>query len=1018
MTLDREAQKVDDRPGSTLNLVVGLVPPNARVLEVGNAASCLSEVLASRLGCSIVRIETSAVARQDGHMWHERVIVGDAEALDYGKALGTDLFDAIILANVIEHLSDPRAFLGRVRPFLSEGGSVIAMVASTPEPKQDVFDEAGYLVTHWLSKRVREDPSQISTPTDALPPIDRSLSNDVAPKPAYEYVIRAEAGTSMSVRDSHAELENLRAVLLERTQRLAEHEGQLQADRALLDLQRVTIARLSENSEREVSETRAQQRLANELAGRVAALDSELEALKSQYDEQAQAFEASEARLTLITSSTAWGITQRLSSLRLFVAPRNSRRERGLLFVRFAAREFERLGIVGIARKVITKIRRQTVRGNVVLQMVSAPGASQDAPRPTHQYDVIVLPIIDWDFRFQRPQQLAVQLAKAGHRVFYTMTALQRETEGILLRRIILPNVAEIALPGAYGLNIYRQSSDTASVDRWVAAFDRLRREMSIADAICVVDLPFWAPLATRLKERFGWKVVYDCMDRHADFSTNTPEMIKGEQSLTRDSDLVVVTSERLMEDQSAAGDRRITIPNAADYEHFSVGWASAPEVRDLRRPIIGYYGAISEWFDTSLVADIARRRPAWSFVLIGSTYGADVSALRQMRNVRLLGEQPYSALPSYLHSFDVCIIPFSLTPLIAATNPVKFYEYLSAGKPVVSVRLPELTAKETSGAERLVYFATTGEEFVAKIELALKEDGPSRIAARRRFAQENTWADRGTRFRDAVTRAYKSASLVVLTYNNLHLTKLCLDSVFRNTLWPNLEIVVVDNASTDGTREYLMALAATHPNMRLVLNETNEGFARGNNRGIRKATGEYIVLLNNDIVVSRGWLGRLIRHLERDPSVGLAGPVTNATGNEAQIDISYANLTEMEEFAERRALDCDGRSFEIKMLALFCTIMRRSLVDEVGLLDERFEVGMFEDDDLAIRVRQRGYKIICCDDVFIHHFQRASFKQIPDREYRRIFHANRARFEEKWGRRWEPHRRPRRTPSGNAGLS
>src|SRR5439155_21025418 len=124
----------------------------------------------------------------------------------------------------------------------------------------------------------------------ALPPIDRSLSNDVAPKPAYEYVIRAEAGTSMSVRDSHAELENLRAVLLERTQRLAEHEGQLQADRALLDLQRVTIARLSENSEREVSETRAQQRLANELAGRVAALDSELEALKSQYDEQAQAF--------------------------------------------------------------------------------------------------------------------------------------------------------------------------------------------------------------------------------------------------------------------------------------------------------------------------------------------------------------------------------------------------------------------------------------------------------------------------------------------------------------------------------------------------------------------------------------------------------------------------------------------------------------------------------------------------------------------------------------------------------
>jgi GT2 family glycosyltransferase len=162
--------------------------------------------------------------------------------------------------------------------------------------------------------------------------------------------------------------------------------------------------------------------------------------------------------------------------------------------------------------------------------------------------------------------------------------------------------------------------------------------------------------------------------------------------------------------------------------------------------------------------------------------------------------------------------------------------------------------------------------------------------------------------------------------------------------------------------------------------------------------------MLNNDTVVTRGWLGRLVRHLHRDARIGMVGPVTNAIGNEAQIDVPYVSLEEMDTFAEHRALACEGQTFDIRVLALFCAAMPRAALDEIGLLDERFEVGMFEDDDFAIRLRQSAYRLICANDVFIHHHSRAAFKKLGDDEYRAIFEANKKRFETKWGRQWEPH--------------
>ncbi len=246
--------------------------------------------------------------------------------------------------------------------------------------------------------------------------------------------------------------------------------------------------------------------------------------------------------------------------------------------------------------------------------------------------------------------------------------------------------------------------------------------------------------------------------------------------------------------------------------------------------------------------------------------------------------------------------------------------------------------------------------------------------------------------------------SVLVLTYNNLLMNEACLLSLYRSTNVP-FEIVVVDNASSDGTPAWLEGFAAQHPGLNLILNKENRGFAAGNNQAAREARGEYIVFLNNDTIVTPGWAERLIAHMEADPQIGLIGPVTNSTGNEARIPVDYSTPAGLEEFAAALAQRMAGQCFDIRSLALYCVMARREQFFELGKLDERFGTGMFEDEDLAVRYQQAGLRVVCAEDVFIHHFWRAAFAKMDVDRYERLFAENRKKFEEKWGREWQPYK-------------
>lgn len=250
-------------------------------------------------------------------------------------------------------------------------------------------------------------------------------------------------------------------------------------------------------------------------------------------------------------------------------------------------------------------------------------------------------------------------------------------------------------------------------------------------------------------------------------------------------------------------------------------------------------------------------------------------------------------------------------------------------------------------------------------------------------------------------------ASVVIPVKDNVVFTAMCLESLLAESGAPTFEVIVVDNGSTDSTAAHLDAITRLDGRLRVVRCPENLGFAKACNLGIAESRGGIVVLLNNDTIVTPGWLAGLSTHLMADAGVGLVGPVTNHTCNEAQISVGYRTYGELGEFAAARSREFSGSATPLSNLAMFCLAGTRRTFERIGPLDESFGVGLFEDDDYSTRVLAQGLRLVCADDVFVHHFGEVSIgTELDADEYRSLFDTNRERFESKWQRPWAPHER------------
>ncbi|MFX1296276.1 MAG: glycosyltransferase family 2 protein [Promethearchaeota archaeon] len=243
--------------------------------------------------------------------------------------------------------------------------------------------------------------------------------------------------------------------------------------------------------------------------------------------------------------------------------------------------------------------------------------------------------------------------------------------------------------------------------------------------------------------------------------------------------------------------------------------------------------------------------------------------------------------------------------------------------------------------------------------------------------------------------------SIIILTWNKLRCTKLCLNSLYKNTKYPNWELIIVDNNSSDGTQIYLNHFQKNHINCKTIFNSKNEGFARGNNQAITKAHGHYILFLNNDIFITPNWLNHLMICMLSKSNVGIvgakliypqnkkiqhAGVVFSPSGKPFHI---YRN--------QNPSKKCVNVQKTYNAVTAACMLVKRTLLDELKGFDENFKLGSYEDIDLCLRARLKNYLILFCPQCKVYHYEYSTSRQF--KSFNRLAKKNFEIFMQKWSK-------------------
>ena len=381
--------------------------------------------------------------------------------------------------------------------------------------------------------------------------------------------------------------------------------------------------------------------------------------------------------------------------------------------------------------------------------------------KPTECRDVVLLSTADWDNPFwTNKQHVAVELARRGHRVLYV------DSIGLRTPSVTAQDLSRIWRRLKKGVKAPRPVRNSIWV--WsplVVPLQRYQLMRSLNRLLLAAGLRFWMwrlgikadlmwtynPMTLTFfgNSRFAC-TVYHCVDEiKAQPGMPVAQIEAADTALVRASDVVFVTAEYLLESRKAINPNTFYFSNVADFSHFSnardESTAVPEDVAMLPKPVIGFVGAISGYkVDFDLIVKMAVKHPEWSIALIGKVGEGDpytdASCLQKLSNIYLLGPRDYSDLPACMKGFDVAILPCMLNEYTRSMFPMKFFEYLSAGLPVVSTALHALKAHGD-----VAYIAADQDDFVAGVEAALRDEIPP-LAHRLELAMEQTYERRTSR--------------------------------------------------------------------------------------------------------------------------------------------------------------------------------------------------------------------------------------------------------------------------------
>lgn len=335
--------------------------------------------------------------------------------------------------------------------------------------------------------------------------------------------------------------------------------------------------------------------------------------------------------------------------------------------------------------------------------------------------DLIIFGAISFDFRYQRPQELATRLAKLGHRVFYIehefFPIRNYSKEAFISVKKRDENLYVVKLSADRNYFIYAERMSEKGLLVLNQSIKKLFKLAKIKNPQIIIHHPFWYDALEILKD---YPIIYECFDEHSGFKQSGEWINKQEEKLVKKAETIIVSSQKLLDKFSKLKKENIyLISNGASTKQLlEIKKPNKPAlIKNIQKPIIGYHGAIEEWMDDKLIEAILKSYPQNDLLMVGAVNNQKIVKLRsQYNNLHLVGEVNFKEVFDYVYYFDLAIIPFSITPLIENTLPVKFFEYLALKKPILTTALPELIRYK-----EICFYAESREEFIEKIPQAIK---------------------------------------------------------------------------------------------------------------------------------------------------------------------------------------------------------------------------------------------------------------------------------------------------------